>query len=116
MLEWVQFILSAVLILAGLLFVVSSVVGVWRFQYVLNRMHAAALGDTLGMLLIVLGMAVRSCFQMTSMKLLLLAVIWWLTSPVASHLIGRLEITTNPELNKHMAVNTESDPHEEVSV
>ncbi|MBQ9300974.1 MAG: monovalent cation/H(+) antiporter subunit G [Clostridia bacterium] len=115
MLEWIRFILSAVLVLAGLLFVISSVVGVWRFQYVLNRMHAAALGDTLGMLLIVLGVAVRSGFQMTTLKLLLLAVIWWLSSPVASHLIGRLEITTDPALEKNMTINTESDPHEEVS-
>ncbi|MBQ9195914.1 MAG: monovalent cation/H(+) antiporter subunit G [Clostridia bacterium] len=116
MLEWLRFILSAAMIAAGLVFVISSVVGVWRFQYVLNRMHAAALGDTLGILLIVLGLAVRTGFSMETLKLLLLVVIWWLTSPVASHLIGRLEITTDPELEKNMTVETESDPHEEVSV
>ena len=114
MLDWLRLILSAILVAAGLVFVISSVVGVWRFKYVLNRMHAAALGDTLGMLLIILGLAVRTGFQMVTLKLLLLVVIWWLSSPVASHLIGRLEVTTDPELEKNMTVKTESDPHEEV--
>lgn len=114
MLEWLRFILAAALILCGLGFVISSVVGVYRFKYVLNRMHAAALGDTLGILLIILGLAVISGFNFTTLKLLLLVVLWWLSSPVASHLISRLEITINPHLEEEMAVKTESDPHEEV--
>lgn len=115
MLEWLRFALSAALILSGLFFVIASVVGVWRFKYVLNRMHSAALGDTMGMLLIVLGLAVRSGFQMVTLKLLLLVVIWWLTSPVSSHLISRLEVTADPHLEEHMSLKTEGDPHEEVS-
>lgn len=114
MLEWLRFIVAALLILGGLVFVVSSVVGVYRFKYVLNRMHAAALGDTLGILLIVLGLAVINGLNLTSLKALLLVVLWWLSSPVASHLISRLEVTANPELDEHMAVRTEGDPHKEV--
>ena len=115
MADWVRFVLSALLILAGLFFVVSSVVGVWRFRYVLNRLHAAALGDTLGMLLIILGLVCYTGFQLLSLKLLLLVVLWWLSSPVASHLIGRLEITADPDLERNMAVHTEEDPHEEAN-
>ena len=114
MLEWLRFALAAVLMLCGLAVIVSSVVGVYRFRYVLNRMHAAALGDTLGILLVVLGLMVISGFQFTTLKLLLLVLLWWLSSPVASHLISRLEVTTNPHLEKEMAVKTESDPHKEV--
>ena len=114
MLEWLRFALAAALMACGLAFLISSVVGVYRFRYVLNRMHAAALGDTLGILLIVLGLAVIGGFSFTSLKILLLVVLWWLSSPVASHLISRLEVTTNQELEKHMAIRTESDPHEEV--
>lgn len=32
----------------------------------------------------------------------------WITSPVASHLIGRLEVTINDELEKDMAVMDET--------
>ena len=114
MLEWLRFALAAALMLSGLVFVISSVMGVYRFRYVLNRMHAAALGDTLGILLIVLGLVVINGLNLTSCKALLLVVLWWLSSPVASHLISRLEVTTNQHLEENMAVKTESDPHEEV--
>ena len=33
-----------------------------------------------------------------SLKLLLLILLFWTASPVASHLIGRLELVTNEEL------------------
>ena len=50
MLELIRFVLSALFTLAGLFVLVSGVVGVFRFRYSMNRMHAAALGDTLGIL------------------------------------------------------------------
>lgn len=114
MLEWIRFLLAAALMLSGLLVMISAVAGVNRFRYVMNRMHAAAMGDTLGILLIVLGLVAISGFQLVSLKLLLVVVLWWLSSPVSSHLIGKLEITTNPHLDQYMAIKTESDPHQEV--
>ncbi len=114
MLEWLRFILAAALMLLGTFFVISSVVGVNRFKYVLNRMHAAALGDTMGILFIILGLTVISGWNMNSLKLLLLVAMWWLTSPVASHLISRLEVTINPHLEQEMEIATEDDPHKEV--
>ena len=114
MLEWIRFALCAGLILTGLAIFVSAILGVYRFKYVMNRMHAAAMGDTLGLMSICLGLIVASGFNFTSVKLLLLTVMLWMTSPVASHLIGRLEITSNPHLEEQMKLNTEEDPHKEV--
>lgn len=114
MLEWLRFIACGALILFGLGIIISAIAGVYRFKYVMNRMHAAAMGDTLGILFIILGLIVASGFNFTSLKLLLLIVMLWLTSPVSSHLIGRLEITTNPRLAEHMKLVTEEDPHKEV--
>jgi len=114
MLEWIRFAVTAGFILAGLAIFASSIFGVYRFKYVMNRMHAAAMGDTLGILFIVLGLIVASGFNFTSLKLILLIVMLWMTSPVASHLIGRLEITSNPKLEEQMKLNTEEDPHKEV--
>lgn len=114
MLEWIRFFISAGLILVGLFMIISAIVGAYRFKYVLNRMHAAAMGDTMGLLFIVLALIVASGFTFDSLKLLLLIVMFWMTSPVAGHLIGRLEVTTNPELEKHMTVDTRGDYHKEV--
>ena len=54
-LEWIRFLTGAVCIAAGLIFYVIQFIGVFRFKYVLNRMHAAAIGDTLGCGLLLVG-------------------------------------------------------------
>ncbi len=104
MLEWIRFLLSAALILSGLIVMCLGVIGVYRFKYVLNRMHAAAMNDTMGIGMVMLGLIVMSGFTFTSLKLLLVILLLWLSSPVSSHLIGRLEITTNENITKHMEV------------
>lgn len=104
MLETVRFIVSALLTLAGLFVLISGVVGVFRFKYALSRIHAGALFDTLGILLMLLGVIVAEGFTIAALKMVLVIAILWLTSPVSSHLIGRLEITINDELDKDMLV------------
>ena len=47
MLEWIRFSLTALLLLSSAVIFISEILGVGRFRYVLNRMHAAAMGDTL---------------------------------------------------------------------
>ena len=102
MIETLRFILCALLIGIGLVFEICAVIGVFRFHYVLNRMHAAALGDTMGILMIMLGLAVANGVNLLSLKLLLIIFLFWTASPVASHLIGRLELTTNEDLNREV--------------
>lgn len=102
--EILRFALCALLMLLGLAFEVSAVVGVFRFRYVLNRMHAAAMGDTMGILMMMLGLAVANGASALSLKLMLLVLLFWMTSPVASHLIGRLELVTNGELDREVSL------------
>ena len=102
MIESILTVIGCVMILAGLIILISSVIGVYRFRYVLNRMHAAAMGDTLGILLVLGGLAVMSGLTPLSLKLILTIAMLWLTSPVSSHLIARLEVTTNEKLNEHL--------------
>ena len=99
--EWVRFLVGAVLLLCGLGTFLIEMIGVYRFRYVMNRMHAAAMGDTLGIGFCLLGLIVMSGFHVTSLKLLLVIIFLWFSSPVSSHLIARLEITTDEEPEKH---------------
>jgi len=98
MFEIIRFGLSAGLMLCALFILLVGVIGVYRFQYVLNRMHAAAMNDTLGILCAMLALIVAEGFTFTSLKFLLVIVFLWVSSPVSSHLIGRLEITTNENI------------------
>lgn len=104
MLDIIRFIISALLTLSGLFVLISGVVGIFRFKYALSRIHAGALFDTLGILLMLLGVIVAEGFSIAALKMLLAIGILWLTSPVSSHLIGRLEITINDDLEKDMLV------------
>ena len=83
-------IIAAVLIIIGAIISVISVFGVFRFGYVLNRMHSAAMGDTLGILFVMLGLVVLSGLNFTSLKLAVIILFFWLAGPVASHLLVNL--------------------------
>lgn len=99
-LEWIRFILGVGLLLTGLAIFVVQLFGVFKFKYVLNRMHAAAMGDTLGIGISLTGLILLSGFNFTSLKMALIIVFLWLASPVSSHLIARLEVTTNEKLEE----------------
>ena len=100
----IRFALSAVLTLGGLFCLLSAVVGVNRFRYALSRIHAAALIDTVGILLMLLGVVVATGVTVASAKMLVVIAFLWLTSPVSGHLIGRMEVTINDELARDAEV------------
>ena len=80
MLAWIRFIASAVFMITGLFAFACSVLGVWRFGFVMNRMHAAGIGDTLGLMCVILALAVSSGISMDTLKLLLLIFFMWFTT------------------------------------
>lgn len=100
-LEWVRFGAGIGLLLLGLGVFMLEIFGVFKFKYVLNRMHAAAMGDTLGIGASMTGLILLSGFNFTSLKMALIIVFLWLASPVSSHLISRLEVVTNEHLAEH---------------
>ena len=104
MLDWIRFVLTAGFVLAGLFLLATGVVGQYRFKYVINRMHAASMGDSLGLLLLIVGLCISQNDGMVIVKCLLTALFIWLTSPTAGHLIARLELTVNehPETEMEM--------------
>lgn len=100
-LEWIRFIAGVGLLLSGMCIFVLQLLGVFKFRYLLNRMHAAAMGDTLGIGISMVGLILLCGFNFTSLKLALIIVFLWIASPVSSHLISRLEVVTNEHLAEH---------------
>lgn len=107
--EWLRFIVGIAFIIMGLLVFVIQLVGVYKFKYVLNRMHAAGMGDTMGLSLCLLGAMFLLGISFTTLKLVLVAAFLWLASPVSSHLISRMEVTTNEELEKFCKVKKDEE-------
>lgn len=100
-LEWIRFLVGTGLLLIGVCVFAVELFGVFKFRYVLNRMHAAAIGDTLGIGISLLGLMILSGLNFTSLKLGLVIVFLWMASPVSSHLISRLEVVTNEHLREN---------------
>lgn len=111
--ELLRLILGTLLLLTGLVTFALELFGVNRFEFVLNRMHAAAMGDTLGIGTSMLGLMVLSGLNFTSLKMLLVIVFLWFASPVASHLIARLEAATDEELGEFCEIGCLDEEEED---
>ncbi len=97
MLEYLRLILFAALLLAGLIIEFTAILGVNRFRFSVNRLHPAGMGDTLGLLLMGLSAVVYAGFTAITVKIAFVVAFFWLTSPVCTHLMGRLVKETEEE-------------------
>jgi len=103
-LEWIRFGIAAALLLGGMVFLFAALVGIFRFKTPLARIHVAAKCDTFGLLLMLSSLMVMYGWSYVSLKLLLVVVFYWMSVPVASHLIGYLELMTNPKVKEECKV------------
>lgn len=80
---------SGACLLLGALLALIAAVGVLRFPDVLTRMHSATKPQVLGLLLVLLGLALRLRDPGALGILALVALSQLVTSPIASHMVGR---------------------------
>lgn len=85
-------VISSLFILAGVFFMLVATIGLLRLPDFYIRMSAITKGATLGLGLILLGIAIY--FNQPGMLLKVLAVITFsfITAPVAAHVIGRTAV------------------------
>ena len=95
MIEWIRFWITAVLLVIGLISFAAAVIGNYRFGYILNRVHAGGIGDTQGLFFIVLALIVSCNAALDILKLALLVVFMWNTSPVSSHFLSQIAYYTD---------------------
>lgn len=104
MLEWFRFVCTASLMVSGLFVLVTAMLGQFRLHYALNRMHAAGMGESLGLGLCCLSLVISGNELFICLKLLLCVFFLFITSPTATHLVALLEYTDNshPETEMEM--------------
>jgi multicomponent Na+:H+ antiporter subunit G len=79
---------AACLVLAALLTLIAAV-GILRFPDVLSRMHSATKPQVLGSLMVLLGLGLRLRDPGAIGLLALVALFQMVTTPIASHMVGR---------------------------
>ena len=91
--EWVRFTAAAICLLFAAVMEFIAVYGVYKFDFVMNRMHAAAIGDTMGLLMGALGLIILKGISWFSLKMIIVVAFLWMTSAISSHVIMRMEFS-----------------------
>jgi multicomponent Na+:H+ antiporter subunit G len=93
----------------GSLLALIAAVGVLRLPDVLTRMHSATKPQVLGLLLVVLGIGLRLRDPHVVGLLLLVAVSQLVTSPIATHMVGRASFRAGQVRHDLLVVDELSD-------
>lgn len=78
-------LVSAALMLTGAVFLMAGALGMLRLPDFYTRLHAAGVTDTLGAEMIIIGLMLQSGWSLVTVKLALLGLFIFLTSPTATH-------------------------------
>jgi multicomponent Na+:H+ antiporter subunit G len=92
-------VLAGTMMTTGALLALIAGIGLQRFPDVFARMHAATKPATLGLVLVLSGAALLMPDSGAVVKLLLVAVLQFVTAPVGSHLVGRAAYRAGTELS-----------------
>ena len=82
-------IVSWILLIAGSVFCIIGGIGLLRLPDFFSRMHGAGITDTLGAALVLVGLMVQAGLSLLTVKLIMILVILWLTSPTSTHAIAK---------------------------
>ncbi|MEC7387604.1 MAG: monovalent cation/H(+) antiporter subunit G [Pseudomonadota bacterium] len=88
MIELVLDLISAGLLAAGSIFVLIGGFGLIRLPDFYTRLHAAGITDTLGAELILLGLMFQAGLSLVTVKLILISLFIFFTSPTATHAVA----------------------------
>ncbi len=86
---------SALCLFAGSIVILTGSVGLLRFPDLFTRLHAVGVIDTLGCMLIVLGLLLQAGFSIAAFKLIIITVFILFTSPVATHALAKAALHGN---------------------
>jgi multicomponent Na+:H+ antiporter subunit G len=82
-------LVAAIFLIGGAIFLLVSCVGLLRLPDFYTRAHAVGKAETLGSMLVLIGLALYNGATLSSVKLLLILAIIAVTNPTATHALTR---------------------------
>lgn len=82
-------ILTILFIIFGIFFLLIGSIGTLRLPDFYSRTHATSKSDTLGMILIILGLIIFEGFTINSGKLFLVLLFILVSNPIGAHALAR---------------------------
>ena len=91
-------ILAAIFVLSGVFFMTVSSLGLIRLPDFYSRTHAVGKSETLGAILVLIGLAIYNGFNIGSLKLLIILAFIFIANPTATHAICRAALRSGLQL------------------
>ena len=82
-------VLSNIVIGVGLVFMAIGIIGLYKYKDFYPSVLIASKIDTVGMITVIIGVAIRHGFSFFSGKLLLILVIILILNPLSAHVLSR---------------------------
>lgn len=77
--------LGWVLVVIGIFFIITSIVGLFRMRNIYNKMHAASLSDSFGLPICLLGFVLIQDNLVSMIKICIMLFFFFVLSPTNSH-------------------------------
>ena len=87
-------VIAIILIVAGAFFLMVSALGLLRLPDFYARTHAVGKSETLGSILVLIGLAVHNGWELGTVKILLILFFVLIANPTATHAIARAALRT----------------------
>jgi len=100
-------VISWICLTLGCGFALIGSIGILRLPDVFARMHGAGIIDTLGVGLILVGLAFQTGGDLVTVKLILIIAFLLYTSPATTHALARAALHGN--VRPHISENKEKD-------
>ncbi|MCL2811695.1 MAG: monovalent cation/H(+) antiporter subunit G [Clostridia bacterium] len=82
-------VVGDIFVIIGTVFILFGVIGLMKFKNFYTRILVTAKIDTVGVITVIIGIAIKHGLSFFSMKVLLLMGIVMIVNPLASHMIAR---------------------------
>jgi multicomponent Na+:H+ antiporter subunit G len=90
-------ILAFILIAGGMFFIAVSSLGMIRLPDFYSRTHTVTKSDTLGSIMLLLGLVLYNGWELSSLKLLVIPVFIFIANPTSAHAISRAALRSGLE-------------------
>lgn len=80
-------VIALVFVALGFIFLAISALGVMIFPDFFTRLHSSGIGETLGAMLVIIGMIMIIGFKLLALKLVIVLALLMLTNPLGTNLI-----------------------------
>lgn len=102
-------VVSGVLLLGSSAFFLLAAAGLYRFDDLFSRVHAATKASTLGVVLVAIGAALQMDGGGDAFKLLLAGLLQLVSAPVSGHMISRAAYWAGDELSPDTEIDQLAD-------